>query len=105
MRCFGFGWDLVSAVAARFVGRGKREEGRGKKEEGRRKREEGRTANREEGANHDKGGNYLKSEQIFISFLKKLFRMGIAYFNLWGKSIKFFRVVRFCPGLTYRRSI
>ena len=23
MRCFGFGWDLVSAVAARFVGRRK----------------------------------------------------------------------------------
>jgi hypothetical protein len=33
VRCFGFGWDLVSAVAARFVGRGKKEEGRGKKEE------------------------------------------------------------------------
>jgi hypothetical protein len=23
VRCFGFGWDLVSAVAAGFVGRGK----------------------------------------------------------------------------------
>jgi hypothetical protein len=42
VRCFGFGWDLVSAVAARFVGRGKKEEGRRKKEEGRRKKEEGR---------------------------------------------------------------
>jgi hypothetical protein len=33
VRCFGFGWDLVSAVAARFVGIGKKEEGRRKKEE------------------------------------------------------------------------
>jgi len=53
VRCFGFGWDLVFAVAARFVGRRKKEEGRRKKEEGRRKREEL--------GNHGKGGNYLKS--------------------------------------------
>jgi hypothetical protein len=47
VRCFGFGWDLVSAVAAGFVGRGKfgnglynafngwmlRFEGRGSREE------------------------------------------------------------------------
>jgi hypothetical protein len=45
----------------REEGRRKKEEGRRKKEEGRRKKEEGRTADREEEANHDKGGNYLKS--------------------------------------------
>jgi hypothetical protein len=46
VRCFGFGWDLVSAVAARFVGRGKKEEGRRK---------------REELGNNGKCGNFLKS--------------------------------------------
>ena len=65
MRCFGFGWDLVSAVAAGFVGRWKsgngfynafngwmlRFEGRGSRFQARR--------NREESGNNSSGGNYL----------------------------------------------
>ncbi len=67
MRCFGFGWDLVSAVAAGFVGRRKfgnglynafngsmwRFEGRGWRFEARR--------NREESRNNGSCGHYLKS--------------------------------------------
>jgi hypothetical protein len=67
VRCFGFGWDLVSAVAAGFVGSRKfgkglynafngwmlRFEGRGSRFHARR--------NREESGNNGSCGNYLKS--------------------------------------------
>ena len=50
MRCFGFGWDLVSAVAARFVGRGKFGNGFYNGFNGWILRIEGRKPEREEGA-------------------------------------------------------